>query len=66
MAFAQGSVILELVLNGASDLVQEVSVVVPAKNSNHNVIKFSIHVSGRLPNMVEIVTFHFKRWNFTK
>uniref|UniRef100_A0A674II76 Intraflagellar transport 172 n=1 Tax=Terrapene triunguis TaxID=2587831 RepID=A0A674II76_9SAUR len=62
----RGETILDLVLSGAQDLVQEVNIAGPLGNSDHNIIKFKIPVAGKTPQQPNTVAFNFRKWNYTK
>lgn len=58
----RGVVTLYLVLSRVEDLVQDVNVVVPTGNSDHNVINSSIPVNRNLSPKYKTLTFDFKRF----
>uniref|UniRef100_K7F0U9 Endonuclease/exonuclease/phosphatase domain-containing protein n=1 Tax=Pelodiscus sinensis TaxID=13735 RepID=K7F0U9_PELSI len=62
----RGEAILDLVLSGAQDLVQEVTITGPLGNSDHNIKTFNIPVVGRIPQQPNTVTFNLKKGNYAK
>uniref|UniRef100_K7EXX2 Endonuclease/exonuclease/phosphatase domain-containing protein n=1 Tax=Pelodiscus sinensis TaxID=13735 RepID=K7EXX2_PELSI len=62
----RGEAILDLVLSGVQDQVQEITVTGPLGNSDHNIITFNIPVVGRTPQQSSTLAFNFKKGNYTK
>ncbi|CAM4653692.1 unnamed protein product [Lepidochelys kempii] len=62
----RGEATLDLVLSGAQDLVQEVTVTGLLGNSDHNIITFNIPVVGRTPQQPNTVAFNFRKGNSAK
>uniref|UniRef100_K7EZM4 Endonuclease/exonuclease/phosphatase domain-containing protein n=1 Tax=Pelodiscus sinensis TaxID=13735 RepID=K7EZM4_PELSI len=62
----RGEAILDLVLSGVQDQVQDITVTGPLGNSDHNIITFNIPVVGRTPQQSSTLAFNFKKGNYTK
>uniref|UniRef100_K7F1R0 Endonuclease/exonuclease/phosphatase domain-containing protein n=1 Tax=Pelodiscus sinensis TaxID=13735 RepID=K7F1R0_PELSI len=62
----RGEAILDLVLSGVQDHVQDITVTGPLGNSDHNIITFNIPVVGRTPQQSSTLAFNFKKGNYTK
>uniref|UniRef100_A0A8C4YAV3 Uncharacterized protein n=1 Tax=Gopherus evgoodei TaxID=1825980 RepID=A0A8C4YAV3_9SAUR len=57
---------LDLVLNGAQELVQEVTITGPLGNSDYNITTFNIPVVGRTSQQPNTVAFNLKKGNYAK
>lgn len=57
---------MDIILNGAKNLVYDISLLEPTGNRDHGAIKYNMSVSGQLPRKSNIVTFDFKRGGFSK
>ncbi|KAM7151827.1 uncharacterized protein RBU57_012313 [Macrochelys suwanniensis] len=62
----RGESTLDLVLSGAQDLVQEITITGPLGNSDHNIITFNIPVVLRTHQQPNTVAFNFKKGNYAK
>ncbi|XP_053897559.1 uncharacterized protein LOC128844145 [Malaclemys terrapin pileata] len=62
----RGEATLDLVLSGAQELVQEVTITGLLGNSDQNTIAFNIPMVGRTPQQPNTVAFNFKKGNYAK